>query len=31
MSGKMQACFRIGVDGVFTDFPATGVEAVIGL
>ena len=28
---EIQAYFRIGVDRVFTDFPATGVEAVAGL
>ena len=28
---EMQAYFRLGVDGVFTDFPATGVEARDGL
>ena len=28
---EMQYYFRLGVDGVFTDFPATGVEAVAGL
>jgi len=28
---EMQYYMRLGVDGVFTDFPATGVEAVAGL
>ncbi|MEW6694561.1 Glycerophosphodiester phosphodiesterase, periplasmic [Tepidimonas thermarum] len=29
--GEMQYYMRLGVDGVFTDFPATGIEAVRGL
>ena len=28
---EMQFYMKLGVDGVFTDFPATGVEAVAGL